>query len=209
MAEIFSTVMRGYKKEEVTSYIADLSDQLQMLKNDLDRKDIELDRLNKELDATRGTPAEPSAERIEAIREEVKAELEAEFAAKLVAKENELAEQREKSADISDLERKAREYDECKDTLAELMIQARKNADEIVEKAQAKANMLQAKAEMEFSQLNTSFAVLQQNVANVRGEIQISLDSVSDQVSAFEQKIADLQTDIEATISASHVVTDE
>lgn len=203
MAEIFSTVLRGYKKEEVTSYIADLSEQMQLLKNDLDSKDVEIDRLKKELATMEDQPSVPDETEMEALRVQIKAELEEEYAQKLAAKEAELQALNAEQPDVGDLERKAKEYDECKDALADLMIQARRNADDIVENAKAKAQMLQAKAEMEFAQLNTSFSLLLQNVGNVRSEIQVSLDNVSDQVAAFEQKIAEIQTEVEATIGSS------
>ncbi len=203
MAEIFSTVLRGYKKEEVTSYIADLSEQMQLLKNDLDSKDVEIDRLKKELATMEEQPSVPDETEMEALRVQIKAELEEEYAQKLAAKEAELQALNAEQPDVGDLERKAKEYDECKDALADLMIQARRNADDIVENAKAKAQMLQAKAEMEFAQLNTSFSLLLQNVGNVRSEIQVSLDNVSDQVAAFEQKIAEIQTEVEATIGSS------
>ena len=204
MAEIFNTVMRGYKKEEVTAYIADMSEQMQMLKNDLDRKDVELDRLNRELQESKTVVQQPDEEQIEAlraqIREELENELRAEYDAKLAEKEAELKAQAAQKQEASELERKAKEYDECKDALAELMIQARRNADDIVAKAETKAQMLRAKSELEFSQLSTSFAVLQQNIGNIRGELQVNMDKIADQFVCFEQKVSEIEAEVEKTI---------
>lgn len=204
MAEIFNTVMRGYKKEEVTAYIADMSEQMQMLKNDLDRKDVELDRLNRELQESKTVVQQPDEEQIEAlrmqIREELENELRAEYDVKLAEKEAELKEQAAQRQEVSELERKAKEYDECKEALAELMIQARRNADDIVEKAQAKAQMLRAKSELEFSQLRTSFTVLQQNIGNIRSQLQENMDKIADQFVCFEQKVSEIETEVEKTI---------
>ncbi len=215
MAEIFSTVMRGYKKEEVTKYIADLSEQMQQLKSDLDAKEVLVDRLRREIAEAEAASAQPDEEQMEAlrteVREQVMAELEADFEtrlatakaeleAELVAVRAELEESVVKDSATEELERKAREYDECKDALADLMIQARRNADDIVAKAEGKAQMLIAKSEMEFSRLRTDFALLQQTVGNLRGEMQVCLDRAADHVAAFEQKIVDLQAEVEKTI---------
>ena len=204
MAEIFNTVMRGYKNEEVTAYIADMSEHMQMLQNDLDRKDVELDRLNRELQESKTVVQQPDEEQIEAlrmqIREELENELRAEYDVKLAEKEAELKEQAAQRQEVSELERKAKEYDECKEALAELMIQARRNADDIVEKAQAKAQMLRAKSELEFSQLRTSFTVLQQNIGNIRSQLQENMDIITDQFVCFEQKVSEIETEVEKTI---------
>lgn len=205
--EIFSTVLRGYKKEEVVAYIEDMSNQLQQLKNDLDRKEVEIDRLNKELSAIQESeaarPDESDHERERAaIREELLGELEAEYEAKL-AEQVAATEERIK-AEQNDLEiqRKAKEYDECKDALADLMIQARKNADDIVAKANAEAQMLRAKSYAEFSQLGSSFSVLQQNVGNIRIEFRRNLDKITEQIDSFEEQLFTLQNDVDQTINS-------
>jgi hypothetical protein len=98
------------------------------------------------------------------------------------------------------VQRKAKEYDECKDALADLMIQARKNADDIVAKAQAEASMLKVRSQAEFSQLGASFSALQQNVGNIKVDLKLKLDRISDQVDMFEEQLLALQEDVEQTI---------
>ena len=204
--EIFSTAMRGYKKDEVVSYIADLSDQMQQLKYDLDRKEVEIDRLNKEIQSLQAATAEPDEQAISALREEIRVELEsairAEFEKKL---DEELAKRPDPVPDEN--ERKAREYDACKDTLADLMIQARRNADDVVEKAKSEAQMLRAKSEAEFSQLGANFSALQQKVGSLRLDLQQNLDNISEQIDLFEEQLFGLQKDVDDTIAALHQET--
>ena len=202
--EIFSTVLRGYKKEEVIGYIEDLNDQLQQLKTDLDRKEVEIDRLNKEifdLHQLQEQQDEVSLEQERALmREEIEKELRAEFERKMDEQTALIEAKVAKQKDDGELQRKAKEYDECKDALADLMIQARKNADDIVAKAQAEAAMLKSRSQAEFSQLGASFSVLQQNVGNIRIDLRQKLDKISEQVDMFEEQLGALQEDVEQTI---------
>lgn len=204
--EIFSTVLRGYKKEEVIAYIEDMSAQLQQLKTELDKKEVELDRLNKEFNLLQESLAQPDEEAVAAeqakIREEIENDLRAEYEAKLAQQAMEFeAKANEQLAD-SEAQRKAKEYDECKDTLAELMIQARRNADDIVAKANAEAQMLRSKSRAEFSQLGSGFSVLQQNVGNIRVEFRQNLDKITEQIDLFEEQLYALQNDVDQTISS-------
>ncbi len=204
--EIFKTVMKGYKKEEVTSYIADLSEQMQLLKNDLDRKDVEIDRLHKDLADAMENNVELGEEQMQALRAEIRQQVEEELRAENEAKMAEIAADApmEKSDDLSEVERKAKEYDECKDALADLMIQARRNADDIMEKAEAKAQMLRAKSEAQYAQLSTQFALLQNNVSNIRSALQINLDQIVDQLDQFEEQLGQLQTEVDRTVSSTN-----
>lgn len=211
-SEIFSTVLRGYKKEEVSEYIAGLSEQLEQLKQDLDRKELEIHRLSEEIKAVESAPKAPDEQQLAALRAEIEAEVEekvrAEYETKLA---EELAKQAESApqAELSETERKAQEYDACRDALADLMIQARKNADEVVSKANAEAQMLRAKSEAEFVQLGAAFSVLQQSVGNIRLEFQKNLDMISEQVDAFEEKLFELQKEVEGTVGSLHTETAE
>lgn len=207
--EIFKTVMKGYKKEEVTAYIADLSEQMQLLKNDLDRKDVEIDRLNKDLLEVTQKTAQPDEDQLQSlaaqIREEVEHQLRAEYDAKLEEKMAQREAQKDAANDLSEIERKAKEYDECKDALADLMIQARRNADDIVEKAEAKAQLLRTKSEAEYAQLSTQFALLQNNVGNIRSSLQINLDQIADQLDQFEQQLGELQNEVDKTVGSMNI----
>lgn len=202
--EIFSTVIRGYKKDEVAAYIEDLSDQLQQLKIDLDRKEVELDRITKELRSVQETTTRPDenllADERAKIRDELEQEFRAEFEAKLAEQTALIEEKAGNKSEDSEAQRKAKEYDECKDALAELMIQARRNADDIVNKAKAEAQMLRAKSQAEFSQLGTNFSVLQQNVGNIRVEFRQNIDKISEQFDLFEEQLFALQNDVEQTV---------
>ena len=215
MAEVFNTVIRGYKKEQVTAYIADLNEQMQLLKNDLDRKDVEIVRLQCELQEANDVEKEPNEDQLAEIRAQIREEIEAEIRAEY---ENKAAEEVEVTEEatieeaveqvpvqtpMSELERKAREYDESKDVLAELLIQARKSADEIVGKAEAKAQFIRAQSEIEFSQLCNAFSLLQQNVGNIRGELQANMDQISDQFAYFEKTLANIEAEIDKTLGRS------
>lgn len=189
--EIFSTVFKGYKKEEVSVYIEEMSDQLQELKFDLDRKDVEIDRLKKEIAALQ--ESNPQMDR-EAIEQELRAEYEAKIS-NLEAKANE-------TADDSELEKKAKEYDECKDVLAELMIQARKNADDIVSSANEKALLVRETTISEFSKLGTDFSALQKNVGYLKDELRRNLDKIADQMDVFDEQLYSLQNDIDRMLDS-------
>lgn len=189
--EIFSTVFKGYKKEEVSVYIEEMSDQLQELKFDLDRKDVEIDRLKKEIAALQ--ESNPQIDR-EAIEQELRAEYEAKIS-NLEAKANE-------TADDSELEKKAKEYDECKDVLAELMIQARKNADDIVSSANEKALLVRETTISEFSKLGTDFSALQKNVGYLKDELRRNLDKIADQMDVFDEQLYSLQNDIDRMLDS-------
>ncbi len=196
--EIFSTVLRGYKKEQVVAYIEQMSDQLQELKYDLDRKDVEIDRLNKEIASLQENAKQVDECQIEnQLREKIEAELRAEFDAKLAEQATQIEMQATESTEDSEVLRKAKEYDECKDALADLMIQARKNADEIVSRANAEAHLIRAKTEAEFSKLGVDFTVLQQNVGNIKGELRRNLDKIADQMDLFEEQLYSIQNDVD------------
>lgn len=189
--EIFSTVLRGYKKEEVSAYIEEMSDQLQELKFNLDRREVEIDRLKKELADLK--ESNPQLDR-EAIEQELRAEYEAKIS-NLEAKANE-------TADDSELEKKAKEYDECKDVLAELMIQARKNADDIVSSANEKALLVRETTISEFSKLGTDFSALQKNVGYLKDELRRNLDKIADQMDVFDEQLYSLQNDIDRMLDS-------
>lgn len=230
--EIFKTVMKGYKKEDVIAYITDLSEQMQYLKDTADRKEVEITRLKKDLDEARAEIVQPD---LDAIKEELRPEIEAEVTGKLRPEietevadklrseidaelraeyeqklQKQLEEQAPALADDAELERKAKEYEECKGALAELMIQARQSADEIVGKAQAQFDMTKEKSASVLSQLVESFANLQQSVAGIRTEMESELDRISEHMENFEKNVAALHDDVDRTVnSISPVETEE
>ncbi len=204
--EIFSTVMRGYKKEEVAAYIASMSEQIQMLQNERDKSAAELHRLKaeiEELSNASSTDESVNEELRTQIKEELEAQLREEYDAKLLQQKNELQTQLTSAQNNAELERKAKEYDECKDTLAELMIQARRNADEILSEAEAKAQMLRSKAEVEYSQLGANFALLQQRVNMIREELTSDVAEITDQFNVFDQKLSEIQSEVSKTMECA------
>lgn len=196
--EIFNTVLRGYKKEQVTAYIEQMNDQLQDLKYSFGRKEVEIDRLNKEITSLKKSAQKVDVQEIEdEIRQKIEQELHAEYDAKLSEEIAKIKEETSKVSEDSDAARKAKEYDECKDALAELMIQARRSADEIVLKANSEARLIRTKTEAEFSKLGVDFSVLQQNVGTIKGELRQSLDKIADQMDLFEERLYSIQNDVD------------
>ncbi len=206
--EIFKTVMRGYKKEEVVSYIADMSAQIENLKADLDKKDVELDRLQDELEQLNQVSSTPDEAAVEEIRAQIKAEMEQEYQVKLEAALAEKAQKAEKEKELGDIEKKAKEYDDCKETLASLMIEARKNAEDIIAKANMQAELLRAKSEAEYAGLCSNFAVLKQNVGGIRTELQQNLEKINEHIDAFDDQLTQLQKSVDKSAPVSVSETD-
>ncbi len=196
--EIFNTVLRGYKKEQVSAYIEQMSDQLQDLKYDLNRKEVEIDRLNKEIASLQKNAQQIDTQALEdELRQKIEQELRVEYEAKLSEQTARIMEEANEGSGDSDAVRKAKEYDECKDALADLMIQARRSADEIVSKANSEARLIRTKTEAEFSKLGVDFSVLQQNVGTIKGELRQSLDKIADQMDLFEERLYSIQNDVD------------
>ncbi len=205
--EIFNTVLRGYKKEQVTAYIEQMSDQLQDLKYDLNRKEVEIDRLNKEIALLQENAQQFDNQSFEdELRQKIEQELRIEYDKKLVEQTAKIKTEANESAENPEALRKAKEYDECKDALADLMIQARKNADEIVLKANSEAHLIRTKTEAEFSKLGVDFSVLQQNVGSIKGELRQNLDKIADLLDLFEERLYSIQNNVDHMIDT---ITDE
>ena len=206
--ETFKTVMRGYAKDEVVAYIADLNANIKSLTEESDRKEAQIARLTEEIEALKAEPSEPSEEQAASLRaeieEELRASLQEEIEEKVRAEYEKKAAEKEGES-VAELERKVKEYDEYRASLADLMIEARKNADEVVRKAREEADAIRRKTQLELADFVSEFGVLKQNIDLTKQDIQKNLDEAAAALSVFDQRLSVIQHDIDAATQAFHL----
>ncbi len=206
-SEIFKTVMKGYKKDEVLAYVDEMNWQMHALEKEAQRAKDECARVQEDLAALREKGAAPTEQQLAAlrkeIREEIEQELRKEFDAALAEKDGEIlrlqTEKTEQSEDgsLSELREKAREYDQYKDTLTSLLIDARKKADEILNEANSEAENIRLKAKLQFEDFTAGFGVLKQNIGATKSDIQKNLDDAAAALNVFDLRLATIQKSIE------------
>ena len=169
--EIFKTAFKGYQKDEVVAYIENLNAQLMMLQNELNEAKSSLGIYEQERQETamKQTPAEVDEEVlrekimqevISSMTEEIKAQAEEELRpvleqelrqkieSEIVAKYEEAVRAelsnrlKDQAEEIAELRRRAQLYNENREVLAELMIQAKNDATGIIRDAEEYARAL-------------------------------------------------------------------
>lgn len=189
-SEIFRTEFKGYNKREVIEYINSLNSQLESLKNELDRTESELEKYRTELNETVQTPVEPVD--VDAIREQLTAEIEAKYIA-------ERESQTETSVEVAELEAlraKAAMYDEQKEIIAELMIKAKTDAAAICEDAKTRSNELLLDTFEKFLKARDDFSQMRKNIEAGKAEMDSRIAAVSHYLSDFSRYLDILEQDI-------------
>ena len=206
--EIFKTEFRGYSKNEVAEYIMALNAQMESLKAELDNAESQLTKCRNELDEFRvveQSVREPSADEIESIRQSVREELEPvirrEVAAQLEEKYKTVLEQcvREDREKNGQYREKAEAYDAQRDMLADLMIKAKSDAQEICDDAKSKADTLLSDAFDKYDKMRSDFETMQQNITASKNEMDKRIAAISHYLDDFSQYLNFMGTDIQNT----------
>lgn len=208
---LFRTSVGGFNKADVMAYLdkqnADFRELTQQKNDAVAAKDAEIESLRAQLaDMRSQVEASESLAASSGEADELRAKLEAAEAA-LAAKDaliEQLSEDAKKS--VSENERKAELYDDMSAQLGDLLITANKNADSIIEEANAKAAEINEKACADAEERKRAFAqrmtrisaAVRNNTAaaaeNFRGDIKSELEQIrqimSDTVKSVDEKSA-------------------
>lgn len=203
--EIFKTEFRGYSKKEVAEYIVTLNSQMESLKNELDRCESELEKYRAELDETEKQTPEID---IENIKQELRAQLEAEIKESLESEYEERLAKIQEAQDetvsvdkeeLATLREKAEQYDDQKDILAELMIKVKADATEIYSEAETKSRELMMDAFDKFTKLQGDFDVMKKNVEASKADIDARMTNIRRALDDFTQYLDFMGQDITNT----------
>ncbi len=196
--EIFSTVMRGYKKDEVVEYIANLNAQLQDLKEQLDKKEAELERARleqKEVDET-----EKEAQTLQ-LKQQIETDLRAQMQLQMEEEVSRLVAQKteEVRAQSEMYRAKAEEYDAQRDAIAEIMLDARRNADEVMNRARTEAEAIRLSALARFDELGAAFSVMRSNMQVEKTDIHQRLEQIKIMLQSFDDKMEQMEKTIDSS----------
>lgn len=196
--EVFTTVMRGYKKDEVLEYVANLNAQLVDLKEQLQKKEAELERAKAE--QTQVSESEVQ-EREAALKAEIEATLRAEMELqKEQAVAAEVAEKTEEMRLQAETYRtKAEEYDAQRSAIAEIMLEARRNADDVMNRARTEAEAIRLSALARFDELGAAFAVMRSNMQLEKSDIHQRLEQIKMMLQSFDDKMDQMEKTIDSS----------
>lgn len=206
----FKTAIKGYNRNEVVEYISELNRQMRDLQMQLEQKDTQISRLQEDLEALQRIEQKPCDDEIEQIRQEAVSQTAQEYEQKINALREEL-EQLEKGTDyVAVLEKKATEYEQYKDSLTELMIQARKSADDLIKDAKREADEIRTRAQVQFGEFSAGFGALKENIGATKNDIQRNLDDAAAALNVFDMRLSMIQKNIdEAGMAFAEKNTDE
>lgn len=187
--QIFKTEFKGYNKAEVTEYIASLNAQLETLKSELETAENRLLKCQKELEEG-AAPRELSAEELDVIKAQIRAEIEAEMASQATVADN---------AETEQLRQKAEAYDDQREILAELMIKAKSDATQICLDAQNNANALLSDTFDKFLKLRSDFDEMKNNILASKTELDARIGNITHYLNDFAQYLEFIDRDIENT----------
>ncbi len=187
--QIFKTEFKGYNKAEVTEYIASLNAQLETLKSELETAENRLLKCQKELEEG-AAPRELSAEELDVIKAQIRAEIEAEMASQATVADN---------AETEQLRQKAEAYDDQREILAELMIKAKSDATQICLDAQSNANALLSDTFDKFLKLRSDFDEMKNNILASKTELDARIGNITHYLNDFAQYLEFIDRDIENT----------
>lgn len=221
--EIFKTEFRGYNKQEVAEYIISLNSQMESLKEELDRCESELEKCRGELSEMETAPKETAVD-VDALREQIRTETEAEIRAALEREIREsveaevrgvlkseydalVAKAEQAQADsvsvsrdeLEALREKAEQYDDQKDILAELLIKVRTDAVAIYSEAETKSRDLMTGAFDKFVKLQDDFDVMKKNVEASKADIETRITNIRRALDDFTQYLDFMNQDITNT----------
>ena len=191
--QIFKTEFKGYNKAEVTEYIASLNAQLESLKSELETAENRLLKCQKELEEG-AAPRELSSEELDAIKAQVRAEIEQEIKAELASKATV-----ENNAEVEVLRQKAEAYDDQREILAELMIKAKSDATLIYQDAQDSSNALLSDTFDKFLKLRSDFNEMKNNVLASKVELDTRISNITHYLNDFAKYLYFIDRDIENT----------
>jgi cell division septum initiation protein DivIVA len=187
-SEIFKTEFKGYSKREVIEYISSLNSQMEQLKADLDRSESELEKCKAELaEKDNVQPEESVSVGVDAIYAEAYEKAKSEF------------ESKNSDEDLEKLRTKARMYDEQKELIAEIVIKAKSDANDITNAAQQKANDLLTISYEKFEKACEDFVQMRKNIEAGKSELDARLAAVSHYLNDFSQYLNILEQDVKNT----------
>lgn len=191
--QIFKTEFKGYNKAEVTEYIASLNAQLETLKSELETAENRLSKCQKELEEG-AAPRELSTEELDAVKAEIRAQIEDEIRAELASQAT-----AENDSEIAQLRQKAEMYDDQREILAELMIKAKSDATQITLDAQQSAAALLSDTFDKFLKLRSDFDEMKNNIMASKTELDNRVNNITHYLNDFAQYLEFIDRDIENT----------
>ena len=188
-----SSLFGGFKKAGVLSYIDQLDSESQKLKAELDEKIAQLEQQVASLEKQIPTEAEKQEQqqRLEDSRQKNQVLLS--LTQKLeeeIGRQNTLLEQKDEeirqaterirklqfTADSHAL--KAQKYDDIAMKIGSLIIEAKQQADAIVEKARAEADAITKEKEEKLEKMNGEFIQFKANMDDIRQQLQSTMASL-------------------------------
>ena len=206
--EIFKTEFRGYSKKEVADYILSLNNQMESLKSELDNAESQLIKYQDELEDTKPaeqSPRELTEEELDAIRAEIKEQLEPqltkEISEKLEEKYKAVIEQcvAEDKQKYEVYREKAEMYDSQKEIITELMIKAKSDATEMYSDAEKKSKNLLDETFDKYTKMQSDFEEMKSNVLASKTELDTKIANIQRYLNDFAQHLDFMLRDIEST----------
>ena len=206
--EIFKTEFRGYSKKEVADYILSLNNQMESLKSELDNAESQLIKYQDKLEDTKPaeqSPRELTEEELDAIRAEIKEQLEPqltkEISEKLEEKYKAVIEQcvAEDKQKYEVYREKAEMYDSQKEIITELMIKAKSDATEMYSDAEKKSKNLLDETFDKYTKMQSDFEEMKSNVLASKTELDTKIANIQRYLNDFAQHLDFMLRDIEST----------
>ena len=197
-SEIFKTVIKGYQKEEVIAYIEKLNRNAEELQKELEETRAKLLRLEEERGDEIALQKQTEEDQA-ALRESVAAEITPELRAQIEEQLRNEMQSGGAQAELDDVRRRAQLYDDNREILAELMIQAKNDAAQTIREAEVEAQKMREEADQRFRLLTSDYDLLKKNLMASKEEVASRLYGIIRQLDEFEQKFSCAEQDIYRT----------
>ena len=200
MSEVFKTEFRGYNKQDVIDYIADLNAKITELKSQADRDELELSRIK--ADSENKANSEADSE----LRKSIYAEAESDLREQLEREFEEKYKQATHNGvfvlrdELDSLREKAALYDEQKEMLAELMIKAKTDAQEAYNAAQEKTHEIMSDTLDKLIRFENDYEEMKKNVLISKSEMDTRLTTIRHYLDDFTQYLDIASGDISNTV---------
>ena len=133
------------------------------------------------------------------MRESVAAEITPELRAQIEEQLRNEMQSGGAQAELDDVRRRAQLYDDNREILAELMIQAKNDAAQTIREAEVEAQKMREEADQRFRLLTSDYDLLKKNLMASKEEVASRLYGIIRQLDEFEQKFSCAEQDIYRT----------
>lgn len=233
--KLFKSALGGFNKNDVMQYINTLNTRLGQEQGNTAKLQAERDGLQAELTGATaaGEQAKEAFAQAEGQRDEAGARLadldafssqqksaiialqqeleekkslleEKEKALSLAEEENSLLQKR-----CADYESRSRLYDSSAREIADVMVKARKDADEIVENANMDATLKRERADREIHRAVEDYSIFKNKMLSLKGEALSKLQEAIEQVEGMDGFLGDIEAECAFPHQAREVPDDE